>query len=182
MVAKRKLTVDDVLAMSESGIFAPDERIELIDGELYTTTPSSSQHAGHLKWLIIQLESIPRSRAIPSIQDPLTLNEHRLLEPDIALLYPKDSFYIDTHPTAEDTLLAVEISLSSLAFDKEKKLPAYAEAGVNELWIVDVANGLAEVYWEPDGNRYRHSLTVRRGEKVAPRAFPEIEIVVLPPL
>ncbi len=133
-------------------------------------------------WLNKVLQEAYEESAIISVRHPLILNEYCLLEPDLALLHPKDNFYMDAHPTAEDTLLAVEVSLSSLAFDKEKKLPAYAEAGVPELWIVDVANGLAEVYWEPDGNRYRYSLIVRRGEKVAPRAFPEVEVAVFPVL
>ena len=182
MVTKLKFTVDDVFAMGELGILAPDERVELIDGEIYTMTPPSSQHAGHVDWLSKRLERAYGDRAIVRTQNPLTLDKHRLLEPDVALAYPKASRYLDAHPTAEDIFLAVEVSLSSLAFDKETKLPAYAEAGVPELWIVDVANELAEVYWEPNGNRYRYSLIVRRGEKVAPRAFSEIEIAVFPPL
>ena len=166
--------------MSEVGVLSPDERVELIDGELYTMTPPSSQHAGHVNWLAKQLERAFGDSAIVSTQNPLILSEYRLLEPDLTLLRPKNSFYIDAHPTAADVLLAVEVSLTSLSFDREKKLPLYAEAGVSELWIVDVEHELVEVYWEPAGNRYRYSLLVRRGEKVAPRAFSEAEISVLP--
>ena len=178
---KRKLTVDNVLSMSESGIFAPDERIELIDGDLFfTMTPPSSQHAGHVDWLSKQLERACGDSAVVRTQNPLVLDENHLVEPDLALVRPRDSFYIDVHPTARDAFLAVEVSLSSLAFDKEKKLPVYAEVGVPELWIVDVEHELAEVYWKPVGDRYRYSLVVQRGEKVAPRAFPEKEITVFP--
>ena len=168
--------------MGAAGIIAPDERVELIDGELYTMTPPSSQHAGHVKWLAKQLERAYGDDVIVSTQDPLTLDKHRLLEPDLALLRPKDSFYIDAHPTAEDTFLAIEVSLSSLMFDKERKLPRYAEAGVPELWIVDVERGQTEIYQEPFGNSYRHRLLVQRGEKVAPRAFSETEVIVFPPV
>ena len=166
--------------MGEVGVLSLDERVELIDGELYTMTPPSSQHASRVKWLAKQLERACGDHAIISIQDPLILNDYRLLEPDLTLLRPEDSFYESAHPTAKDTFLAIEVSLSSLTFDKEKKLPVYAEAGVPELWIVDVMHELVEVYWEPAGNRYRYSLLVQRGEKVAPRAFPEAEISVLP--
>lgn len=182
MVTKRKLTVQDVFTMGETGVIAPDERVELIDGELYTMTPPSSQHAGHVDWLSKRLERTYGDRAIVRTQNPLTLGKHRLLEPDLALAYPKASLYLDAHPTAEDIFLAVEVSLSSLAFDKERKLPAYAEAGVPELWIVDVERGQTEVYWEPLQNSYRHRSLVSRNENVAPKAFSEVGIFVFPQL
>ena len=182
MVTKYKFTVDDLFAIDGAETGLPRKRVELLDGEIFVTSLPSSRQSGRVMWLNKALQGACKESASISVRHPLILNEHCLLKPDLALLSPKDNFYMDAHPTAKDTLLAIEVSLSSLAFDKEKKLPAYAEAGVPELWIVDVERGRTEVYYEPLRNNYRHRSLVPRGEEVAPRAFPEIEIAVFPPL
>ena len=182
MVTKYKFTVDDLFAIDGAETGLPKRRVELLDGEIFVTSLPNSRQSGHVMWLHKALRDAFGERTIVSVRHPLILNEYCLLEPDLALLYPKDNFYMDAHPTPEDTLLAVEVSLSSLAFDREKKLPAYAEAGVPELWIVDVERGQTEVYYEPLRNNYRHRSLVPRGEEVAPRAFLEVEISIFPPL
>lgn len=181
MITKRKLTVSDFLAMGEAGLFAPDERVELLDGEVYTMSPPSSQHAGLVKRLTKLLEGAFGDRAVLSVQDPLILDDYRLTEPDLALLKPSTSFYTERHPQAEDTLLVVEVSRSSLNFDKTEKLPRYAEAGVPEVWIVDLDAQLLEVYREPTGRSYRQRILFYPGEEVTPSAFAGgAGVIVLP--
>jgi Uma2 family endonuclease len=181
MIAKRKLSVADFLLMGESGVFAPDERVELLDGEIYTMSPPSSQHAGMVKRLAKLLEQTYGERCIVSVQDPLVLNEYRLTEPDIALLRQKPSFYAEAHPQADDALLVVEVSRSSLNYNKTEKLPQYSEAGIAEVWIVDVDAGLLEVYREPVGRTYRQRTLIYPGEPVQPLAFEDkTGIIVLP--
>lgn len=178
MIAKRKLSVADFLLMAETGVFAPDERVELLDGEIYTVSPPSPQHAGMVKRLAKLLEQSYGDRCIVSVQDPLILSDYRLTEPDIALLKPNTSFYADRHPQAEDALLVIEVSRSSLPYDKAEKLPRYAEAGIAEVWIVDVDAELLEVHREPMSGRYRMRLLVSRGETVAPIAVPDASEIV----
>jgi len=179
MVTKRKLTVEDIFAMGETGLIAPDERVELIDGELYTMTPPSSQHAGTVKRLAKRFERSFGDRTIVSVQDPLILGEHHLVEPDLALLKPDETFYTDRHPNADDALLVVEVSVSSLQFDREQKLPTYAGAGIPEVWIVNVADQKLEVYREPQGDLYRHRLLLNLDEAVTPVAIPSAAAVTL---
>lgn len=181
MIAKRKLSVADFLLMGETGMFAPDERVELLDGEIYTVSPPSPQHAGMVKRLVKLLEQAYGDRCIVSVQDPLVLNEYRLTEPDIALLKPDASFYTDRHPQADDALLVIEVSRSSLGYDKAEKLPRYAEADVTEVWIVNLDAGLLEVYREPFGRSYRQRTLVYPGETVSPSVFKDkTGIIVLP--
>ncbi len=181
MITKRKLTVSDFLQMGEMGLFAPDERVELLDGEVYTVSPPSSRHASIVKRLGKLLERSLGDRAVISVQDPLILNDYRLTEPDLALLKLSDTFYSERHPQAEDALLVVEVSRSSLNYDKTEKLPRYAEAGIPEVWIVDVDAQLLEVYLEPTGHSYRRRTLFYPGEEVTPLAFAGgAGIVVLP--
>ena len=72
------------------------------------------------------------------MQSPVRLPTEALLEPDLALLQPRGDFYEDAYPESADILLVIEVNLSSLPFDREKKLPAYAKAGVLEVWLVDL--------------------------------------------
>jgi Uma2 family endonuclease len=179
MITPRKLTVEDVLAMGEIGLIAPDERVELIDGILYTMTPPSCKHAAHVDRLLKALERSYGDRAIVRVQSPVRLSTEALLEPDLTLLRPRGDFYEDAYPESADILLVVEVGLSSLPFDREKKLPAYALAGVPEVWLVDLEGKQVEVYREPLGTRYRHRLLVEPGENVAPAMLPEAAGVVV---
>lgn len=179
MVVKRKLTVADFLLMGETGVFAPDERLELLDGEIYTVSPPSPQHAGMVKRIAKLLEQAYGDRCVVSVQDPLVLSDHRLTEPNIALLKPNASFYSDRHPQAEDALLVIEVSRTSLNFDKLEKLPRYAESGIAEVWIVDVDANMLEVHREPFGRVYRQRALFYPSETVQPLVFTETAGIVV---
>ncbi len=179
MVVKRKLTVADFLLMGETGVFAPDERVELLDGEIYTVSPPSPQHAGMVKRIAKLLEQAYGDRCVVSVQDPLVLSDHRLTEPDLALLKPNASFYTDRHPQAEDALLVIEVSRTSLNFDKTEKLPRYAESGIAEVWIIDVDAKVLEVHREPFGRVYRQRVLFYPSETVQPLVFAETAGIVV---
>jgi Uma2 family endonuclease len=93
MISKRKLTVDDVLAMGEAGLIAPDERVELIEGELYTMTSPSSRRAAHVDRLMKTLERAYGEEVIVRVQSPIELSKHSSPEPNIALLKFQEDFY-----------------------------------------------------------------------------------------
>jgi Uma2 family endonuclease len=73
-------------------------------------------------------------------------------------------------------LLVVEVSWSSVGIDRTIKRPLYAAAGVEELWIVNLAGGVIEVCTEPGPGGYASVREVRAGEALAPRAFPDVAI------
>ena len=178
-VEKRKLTVKDFLLMGEMGVFAPDEHVELLDGEIYTVSPPSPEHAGLVKRLAKLLEQTYGDRCIVSVQDPLVLDDYRLTEPDIALLKPDPLFYSEAHPTAQDAFLVVEVSRSSLNYDKTDKLPRYAQAGVPEVWIIDVKSNVLEVHREPFQRGYRQRTFLYPNETVQPLAFAEDKGIIV---
>jgi len=153
-VTRRRLNVDDYHRMAEAGIFGPEERVELIEGEIVTMPPIGPEHAGLVKQLISVLGRAVGELAIVDVQNPLRLSEHSEPEPDLALLRPREDFYRTAHPTPADTLLAIEVSNSTLAFDRNVKVPLYARHGIPELWLFDVQAARVIVYREPDGGRY----------------------------
>jgi len=180
MIAKRKLSVADFLLMGETGVFAPDERVELLDGEIYTMSPPSSKHAAWVDRVMKALERTCGDRAIVRVQSPVGLLVDSAPEPDVAVLAPKDDFYETELPGAQDVYLVVEISLSSLGYDRTTKLSSYARAGVPEVWIVNPDEGQLEVHREPVpvSGRYRVRLLLGLDEAVTPAAVPEASQVV----
>jgi len=160
-----RIRVEEFLALAER---APEGvRLELLDGEVYEMAPIGSGHASLVTYLSKTLERLYGDRALVYVQNPLRLSPHSLPQPDLALLRPREDFYREKLPEAEDVLLVVEVSLSTWELDHGVKLPLYAEAGIIEVWLVAEGDTL-EVYREPKGGRYRHRLLVERGEAVAP--------------
>ena len=173
MIERRKLSVSDFLLMGEIGLFAPEEHVELVDGEIYTISPPSSKHAAWVDRVMKALERSFGRRTIVRVQSPVELSQGSAPEPDVAVLAPKDDFYEAELPKAQDIYLAVEICVSSLKYDRTKKLPQYASAGVPEVWLVNVDEGQIEVYREPVFDRYRVRWLLGLDEAVTPVAIPE---------
>ena len=178
-VLRYKLTVNELYALVETGHIAPEARIELLDGELYIMTPPSSDHSGEIIYLSKMFERAYGENAFVSAQNPVFLSEHNIVEPDVALLKIRDDFYKSAHPTPADVLLLVEVSKTTLGYDKGKKLNLYARLNIVEVWSVNLPENLVEIYRQPTGAGYTEKTTVGVGESVAPAAFPDREVVVL---
>ena len=116
--------------------------------------------------------------ALISIQDPIRLADSEP-EPDVALLQPREDFYAARTPEPADVLLAIEVSDTSLEFDRDVKRPLYAAAGITEYWIVNLQDDCLEVYRQPqpDGT-YRNVQTLRRGQQVEVAALPGVTLAV----
>jgi len=135
---RHRLSVADYYRMAEVGILRPDERVELIDGEIIDMPPVGSVHAGTVDQMAKILGDALGNQAIVRVQNPISLDDHSEPEPDIALLRRREDFYKSSHPTPDDVLLVVEIADSSLLFDRNIKVPLYARHGIVEVWLVDV--------------------------------------------
>ena len=99
-------------------------------------------------------------------------------EPDVVLLKPAPDDYASHHPTPDDVFLLIEISDSTLDFDRGKKLQIYARAGISEFWIVNLQDSTIEVYREPHFTGYEKKVLLRAGEKASPAAFQDAAIDV----
>ena len=174
----RRFSVDDYHRMGEAGIFDDDERVELLDGLVITMSPIGNRHAQAVRKLDKILQAKLGDRAIVDAANPLRLGRYSEPEPDVKVLRQPLAAYEDRPPSPADALLVIEVSESSLKKDRGPKLRSYAESGVRELWIVDLVHEHVEVHEEPVGERYRRSRVLRRGETIAPAAFPEDAIAV----
>jgi len=135
--ARHRLTVDDFHRMGEAGILGPDARAELIDGEVFDMSPIGRLHAALVARLAAAFhESLGRSHLVWT-QNPLRLGPMSELQPDLALLVPRDDFYLHLEPSPADVRLVVEVADTSLAHDLAVKTPLYLAAGIPEIWVID---------------------------------------------
>jgi len=149
-----RYTVADYHRMGEAKIIAPNDRVELIQGEIIDMSPIGSGHAGLVKHLIRIFSHTLDDTTIVAVQDPVVLNDFSEPQPDLALLRYREDFYTNSHPRAEDVLLIVEVADTTLQYDREIKLPLYASAGIPEVWLVDVEGKTVEIYSHPEEGRY----------------------------
>ena len=169
----RPITVDDYHRMAEAGIFGPDERVELVDGELIAVPPMGPRHAGGIGRLNRLLTARFNDRALVRVQCPVIVDPHSEPEPEFVLVPPDADDWSDRHPVAGDVLLLVEVSDSTRSFDLRKKVPLYARAGIRETWVLDVVDRRLLVFREPREGRYFVTSVLRDGDEVALLAFPE---------
>lgn len=173
----RKLSVKDYHRMAEVGVLHPEERVELIDGELIEMSPIGRRHAAYVNRLLrFFVETFPATQAVVSVQNPIVLNDFSEPQPDLALLQPPEETYLDRLPQAADVLLVVEVGDRSLESDRSEKLPRYAAAGIPEVWLVDANANQIEVYRYPQTERYTDTQVLQTNDVVALVAFPNLDI------
>jgi MEMO1 family protein len=174
-VPRRRFTVDEYHEMARVGILKPDERVELLDGEIVPMNPIGSPHAWCVKRLIEAFAPL-LGRIRLSIQDPLVLDGHGEPEPDVVVLRPETPE--DRHPGPADALLVIEVADTSIAVDRGRKRRMYARAGIAEYWIVDLAADRLEVYRDPLRARYRSAMLLGRDDAVSPLFAPDLIVRV----
>ena len=177
--ARRRLDVGVYYRMAEVGILTRDDRVELIDGEIIDMTPIGSArgedepaHPARMARAVLRM--VLRSRAFKAPCASIrTTNQSR----NLMLLRPRADDYQLSHPTAADVLLLVEVADSLLAYDRSIKLALYARHGVPEVWIVDIVDGVVEVFLEPGDSSF--AVKEQRTEGVlTPRLIPAVAIDV----
>ncbi len=176
LLQRHRYTVAEYYRMAETGILKPDERVELIEGEIIDMPPIGIDHAYVVTRLTAIFTRKAELKAIVSTQNPIRLTPHSEPQPDIALLRYREDFYRHMRPGPEDILLLIEVADSSLRFDREIKLPLYARHGIPEVWIVDLGRQRLEVYRRPVEGTYLQKHYLKRGEIVAPEGLAECGI------
>ena len=164
--------------MAELGFLAPEARVELIEGQIHDMSPIGPNHGAVVKQLNEIFSEQRKKRWIVSVQDSVRLDNQSEPQPDLVLLKRAPDYYRSRLPEADDVLLLIEVADSSLDFDRRKKLPVYARAGIPEVWIVDLQESAIEVYHEPHFTGYERKAVYRPGDKVSPAAFPDVKVDV----
>jgi Uma2 family endonuclease len=173
-VAKKLFTVDEYLRMGEAGIFDPEARLELIEGEIIEMSPVGLPHVGSVNRANALFSSRLAGKVIVSVQNPVRLSRYTEPLPDIVLARPRGDFYSGKAIAPEDTFLVIEVSDSTIRYDRNRKMPLYAKSGVPELWIENLQEGVILVYRDPGPETFATSLIVKRGESISIAAFPDV--------
>ena len=150
VIRPRRFTSEEVQAMLRAGILHEDDPLELIDGQLVVMSPIHDPHivcVNRLNRLFVERTD---PEVAVSVQNPVRIDEHNEPEPDVVL-----STALDGAPRPDDVMLLVEVSGSTLDYDRDVKRSLYARAGLPEVWIVNLDDQQIEVHRNPDGDVYR---------------------------
>jgi Uma2 family endonuclease len=175
-IARRHFNVAEYYKMAAAGVFPEDDRVELIEGEIIEMNPIGSRHAACVGRLTKLLERMAGDRAIVWVQNPVQVNEYSEPLPDVALLKPRDDFYARANPQPSDVFLIIEVADSSVEYDRDIKIPLYAQAGIPEVWIVNLPKEAIEIYTRPLEGEYREISLVKRGESLSAKSFANLTI------
>jgi Uma2 family endonuclease len=168
---RHRFSVEQYHRMIDAGIFAPEDRLELIHGELVTMSPINRRHAAGVDRLNLLLADRLNRRALHRIQNPITLADSEP-QPDVAIVRWRDDFYLAGHPTPPDIYWVIEVADTTVTYDRDVKVPLYIQAGIPEVWLVNLDADCLEVY------RQEEQKILRRGQTITPLHFPELAFSV----
>lgn len=181
----RKFTAEEYHRMGEAGILHPDERVELICGEIVLMAPIGNPHATGVRRIERVFGRIVGDAVTISGQNPLLIGEYSNPQPDVAILRFRDDDYSGKPPSAEDVLLVIEVSDSTIIYDRDTKVKLYAQANIPETWIMNLVEDCIETFTGPGPNGYASHAIYRRGDSIAPSTLSDLEFAVddlLPPV
>ena len=168
-------TVEEYEELGRAGFFSENDRVELLNGEIVVMSPIGYRHATAVKRLTNFLVRKSRGRYDVGPQNPFNLDEQSQPQPDLTLLDPACDRE-PRHPLPREIFLVIEVSDSTVRYDREDKRPAYARQGIREYWIVNLEDNVFEVFRDPDGDTYRDTLTLHSPDVIAPLAFPDVTL------
>lgn len=164
------LSVAAYHAMIADGTLDENDPVELIEGELLFKMSKNREHRRATMLNRQWLDRVLPSGWLAQVQDPITLATSEP-EPDICCVTRESSENADPHPGAADVGLVIEVSDTSLAYDRVRKLRMYAGAGIIEYWIVNLVDRQIEVYTQADTTgpepRYLSRVDRKPGEPIA---------------
>lgn len=176
MMPRHRFTTEDYEQMIAMGILDEDDRVELIDGEIITMSPIGPLHVDTVMLLTELLAQQVAGLARISVQNPVQLPNNSQPQPDITLV--RYDRYRGRLPVPDDIFVVIEVSDSTLAFDRDTKLPLYAAAGIPEAWLVGLTSGVIERHAQPGSAGYRTILRAGRGEELTSLTLPAVTVAV----
>jgi Uma2 family endonuclease len=174
----RRITVKEYDAMIESGVFDENDRIELLNGAIVEKMPKGPNHATLNDIIATELIKKLGDKVCVRNQNPIWLDEFSEPKPDIVLVEPPFKRYFNGHPTPDEIFLILEVSDSTLGYDRNTKGEAYARAGIRQYLVLNVPEKTVEDYREPGADGFQSKQTHRAGQEFSLVAFPEIFLKV----
>jgi Uma2 family endonuclease len=175
---RHRITVHDYHRMGEIGVFAPDARVELIEGKIIDMAPIGNDHQSIVDQLNRTLVLAVGGDAIVRTQGSIRLSQWSEPEPDVVLLKLRPDFYRGEFALGTDTLLVIEVSDTTLKYDRDIKVPLYARHGVPEVWVVDVNGNALLVYDHLRDGQYERQVVLESPVSVPVTHLPGITLDV----
>jgi Uma2 family endonuclease len=170
------ITAEEYCRMAEVGLLAPEARVELIEGEIFDMPALGKDHESVVDQLTHTFVRAVGEEAIVRVQGSVRLSSLSMPQPDILLLKPRSDFYRSRRAAAADALLIVEVSDSTLAFDRDVKVPLYARHGIPEVWIVDLRHDRLHFYRSPADGEYRDETWTPTPGLTPVAALPQVSV------
>lgn len=179
--SKRLISSEEYYKMAETGMLMPDEKVELINGEIYTMSPIGKRHASTVDQVNALFITAFIHQFTIRIQNPIHIDQWNEPEPDIAVVELKDHRYNMAHPEPADILAVIEVADTTYEYDKNVKLPIYASSGIPVYWVVNLGKDVIEVYSIPRGDQYDVRTFFHPGDDILllGESFQVSEILVL---
>ncbi len=181
----RKWTVKEYQKLGEMGFFHPEERVELILGNIIRMSAKGTAHTSATRRTATLLRDLLENQAAVYTQDPIALDDNSEPEPDIALVRIDPLDYATHHPTPSEVYLIIEVADTSLTFDREIKAKAYARSGITDYWVLNVNERQLHVFREPADDGYQSEVILGETASISPLQFPTVNIAIqamLPPI
>lgn len=168
----RRFSVEEYYRLAEVGILGPEDKVELINGEIVKMSPIGPRHAGVVITINKLLPTLLGEQYLLSPQNPVRLSSYSEPEPDIVILHAREDNYTKSHPQAKDVALLIEVSNSTLEYDTKVKLPLYAEQGISQYWVIDLQEDRILTYSDPTAHTsYQIEHVYRRGDTISNPLF-----------
>ena len=181
----RKWTVKEYHKLEEIGIFHPEERVELIEGNIIKISAKGTVHASATRRTATLLHNLVGNQAAVYNKSPIALDDNSEPEPDIAVVSIDPFDYATHHPTPSEVYLIIEVADSSLTFDREIKAKIYARSGIADYWVLNLGARQLHVFREPAVDGYQSEVILAETASISPIEFPAFNIAIqamLPPL
>ena len=181
----RKWTVKEYHKLGEMRFFHPEERVELLSGNIITISAKGTANTSATRRTANVLRDILENQVDVYYKSPIALDDNSEPEPDIALVRIDPFDYATHHPTPSEVYLIIEVADSSLTFDREIKAKAYARSGIADYWVLNVNNRQLHVFREPAVDGYQSELILGENGSISPLQFPTVNIAIqamLPPI
>ena len=175
-ITPAKWTVNEYHSMIRAGLL-DNRRVELLGGEIVEMPPEGEAHAYFSSEAEEYLRELFKGKATIRAGKLITLQDNSEPKPDIAIVQSLGREYLAHHPYPENIFWLIEYSNSSLDKDLNIKTRIYAEAGINEYWVVNLKRRQLIVFREPQDNEYLTRSTYSEGF-ICPLSFASISIAV----
>ncbi|MEG3876581.1 Uma2 family endonuclease [Microcoleus sp. herbarium7] len=181
----RKWTVKEYHKLGEMGFFHPEERVELLSGNIITISAKGTANTSATRLTANVLRDILGNQVDVYYKSPIALDDNSEPEPDIAAVRIDPFDYATHHPTPSEVYLIIEVADSSLTFDREIKAKIYARSGIADYWVLNVNERQLHVFREPAVDGYQSEVILGENRNISPLQFPAVNIAIqamLPPI